>query len=247
MTQSNTTTEPIVKLENVSFAYRQEDILKDVSLHVAPGEFVGIIGPNGGGKTTLLKLILGFIKPSIGKVQVFGASPQSALAQIAYVPQNLRFDRQFPISVMELVLSGRLSKLPWHGFFHPKDKEAAALALKKVGLLSFADASFGTLSGGQAQRALIARALVSEPNLLLLDEPTASVDAQAQAEIHQILQSLRGSMTILMVTHDLNAAVNLVQSMLCVQRTVFSLPPQKMCEHFAMGLYPPQSTDGKKR
>lgn len=238
---------PIVKLENVSFAYQQDLVLKDVSFIIEPGEFVGLIGPNGGGKTTLLKLILGFIKPNRGKVLTFGAHPQSVLTRIAYVPQSLRFDRQFPISVMELVLSGRLSRLSWHGIFRKEDHLAAQAALQKVGMLSFAHCAFGTLSGGQAQRALIARALVSEPQLLLLDEPTASVDSQAQIEIYNILRDLHGSMTILMVTHNLNVAIDLVHRMLCVQGSVVPLLPKEVCEHFSLGLYhTPASGEDKK-
>lgn len=229
--------EPIVKLENVSFAYQDEPVLKEVSFSIFPGEFVGLIGPNGGGKTTLLKLILGFLKPTAGKISVFGRPVAELNGQIAYVPQNLRFDRQFPISVMELVLSGRLSRLPWHGIYSEADHLAAKEALKKVNMLSFAVHSFGNLSGGQAQRALIARALASEPKLLLLDEPTASVDSQAQSEIYSILKGLQGTMTIMMVTHDLNIAIELVQRVLCVQGSVMPLLPQEVCEHFALGLY----------
>lgn len=229
--------EPIVKVDKISFAYQQELVLKDVSFQIEHGEFVGLIGPNGGGKTTLLKLILGFLKPATGKILVFGKAPQTVLPQIAYVPQGLRFDRQFPISVMELVLSGRLSRLPWYGIFSKEDHHAAEEALEKVGMLAFANSSFGTLSGGQAQRALIARALVSAPKLLLLDEPTASVDSQAQGDIYNILRGLKGNMTIMMVTHDLNVAIDLVERVLCVQGNVLPLLPQQVCEHFALGLY----------
>ena len=226
-----------IELQNVNFSYPNADVLRGVSFHVEQGEFIGIIGPNGGGKTTLLKLIMGFLKPSSGKINVFGMPPASALQQLAYVPQGLHFDRQFPISVMELVLSGRLSRLPWYGVYSPQDRKAAYEALEKVGMLGFRDNPFGNLSGGQAQRALIARALVSEPKLLLLDEPTASVDTHAEALIYSILKQLRGSMTILMVTHDLRAAIDIVERVLCVQGGVLSLMPQEVCEHFALGLY----------
>ncbi len=228
---------PIISVEHVSFAYEDEPVLSDVSFHVETGEFIGIIGPNGGGKTTLLKLIMGFLKPHSGRVKVFGEAPQAALSQLAYVPQGLRFDRQFPISVLELVLSGRLSRLPWYGIYSDADRAAALDALQKVGLLPFQEYAFGNLSGGQAQRALIARALASEPKLLILDEPTASVDAQAEADIYSILRDLRQQMTILMVTHDLRAAIDLVDRVLCVQGGVLSLLPQEVCEHFALGLY----------
>jgi zinc transport system ATP-binding protein len=166
-----------------------------------------------------------------------GAAPSHCISQVAYVPQGLRFDRQFPISVMEVVLSGRLSRLPWYGLYSSADKKAAHEALDLVGMLPYSHCVFGNLSGGQAQRALIARALVSEPQLLLLDEPTASVDAQAETLIYSILKQLQKKMTILMVTHDLRAAIDIVDRVLCVQGGVLSLLPQEVCEHFALGLY----------
>ena len=170
-------------------------------------------------------------------MEVFSKSPSSVRTRLGYVPQVLRYDRQFPISVLELVLSGRLSKLPWYGISSKADHQAARSALQQVGLSDYEDRAFGTLSTGQAQRALIARSLASEPELLLLDEPTASVDAQSEADIHEILKTLSKSITVLMVTHDLNAIINDVQRVLCVQGKVISLKPQEVCEHFAFGLY----------
>jgi len=227
----------VIDLNHLYFHYGDDPVLRDVTFQMKPGEFLGIIGPNGGGKTTLLKLILGFIKPTAGSIHVFGESPVEARFKLAYVPQGLRFDRQFPISVKELVLTGRLSRLPWYGVYSQADEEAVAKALAKVGLSDLQARPFGTLSGGQAQRALIARALVSEPQLLLLDEPTASVDPQAEKDIYQILQALREKMSVVMVTHDLRAAVDLVDRVLLVQREVVSMYPQQVCEHFALGLY----------
>lgn len=227
----------VVELEGVNFAYQDVSVLQNVSFCVNSGEFIGIIGPNGGGKTTLLKLIMGFLTPTSGKIRVFGASPKNELGKIGYVPQSTRFDKQFPISVMEVVLLGRLSHLSWYGIYSKADKKAAMDALEMVGLPNFSDRAFGTLSGGQAQRVLIARALASNPSLLLLDEPTASVDANAQTEIYALLQKLKGNMTILMVTHDLNIAVEHVKKVICVQNTVVMMTPQEVCEHFALGLY----------
>lgn len=229
--------ESVVNFEHVAFSYQDAPVLKNVTFTIKEGEFVGIIGPNGGGKTTLLKLIMGFLKPNTGSIQIFGKAPLISLKSIAYVPQTARFDRQFPISVMELVLSGRLSTLPWHGQYSQKDKLKALDALERVGLTHLKEAAFGTLSGGQAQRALIARALVSEPKLLLLDEPTASVDAQAEADIYNILESLKGQMTMIMVTHDLAAVVNKLERVILVQGGAISLRPEEVCEHFAVGLY----------
>lgn len=229
----------VVEIEHLSFAYQDFSVLQDVTLTIHEGEFIGIIGPNGGGKTTLLKLILGFLKPLSGSIRLFGEPSYSALSQVAYVPQAMRFDKQFPISVLEVVLQGRLANLPWYGRYSNADKQAALNALEQVNLLEFQHKAFGTLSGGQAQRVLIARALASSPKLLLLDEPTASVDAQAQSEIYALLKQLQGSITILMVTHDLGIAIDHVQRVVCVQHKVMVLKPQDVCQHFAFGLYHP--------
>ncbi|CUI17758.1 ABC-type transporter, ATPase subunit [Candidatus Protochlamydia naegleriophila] len=230
----------IIELDHLSFSYHNTPILTDISFKIQPGEFIGIIGPNGGGKTTLLRLIMGFLKPTKGRIKVFDKAPGSYAntnGRLAYVPQSVRLDREFPISVLEVVLSGLLSDLPWYGVFKSKDHQAAMEALDTVGLRSFSDCPFGTLSGGQAQRVLIARALVSQPQLLLLDEPTASVDSRAEADIYALLKDLKGHMTIMMVTHDLSAAIDHVERLLCVQGQVFSLQPEEVCEHFVVGLY----------
>lgn len=236
----NLANESVIDFDSVSFAYASGLILSNVSFQVFPGEFIGMIGPNGGGKTTLLKLILGFLKNYKGSIKVLGRNPSNhstLIPRIAYVPQSIRFDRDFPISVEEVVLSGLISKLPWYGLFGQKEKQQAKELLKKMELEHLSKQPFGSLSGGQAQRVLIARALISEPELLLLDEPTASVDSQAEADIYAILRSLKGKMTVLMVTHDLNAAIDQVERVLCVQRKVISLKPEEVCKHFAIGLY----------
>ena len=231
--------EEALNFKNVFFSYDQGSLLKNVNFTLNAGDFVGVIGPNGGGKTTLLRLIMGFLKPKSGKIQVFGHSPREAFLKIAYVPQTLRFDHDFPISVLELVLSGRLHNLTWWGGYRKEDRLAAEDALEKVGLGAFRSTAFGNLSGGQAQRVLIARALVSKPKLLLLDEPTASVDLQAETDIYNLLETLRSQMTILMVTHDLKAAIDRVQKVLCVQNEVVLLKPEEVCHHYAVGLYHP--------
>lgn len=237
----------VIDVKDLSFAYQDTPILQGLSFEVFKGEFIGIIGPNGGGKTTLLKLLMGFLEPQAGHIQILGKSPTTIQTQIAYVPQVLRYDKQFPISVYELVLMGRLSRLPWFGKYSQQDRKAVERSLERVNLLEFKDAPFGTLSGGQSQRALIARALVSEPKILFLDEPTASVDPQAEADIYELLNSLKSSMTILVVTHDLNTAIKVVERIFCVQRQLISLLPEEVCEHFAMGLYhPPLIKMGKQ-
>lgn len=231
--------EPIIELIDICFAYHDIPVLRNVTFNIHSGEFVGIIGPNGGGKTTLLKIIMGFLKPTSGEIKVFGKPPENARLKLAYVPQSLHFDRQFPISVREVVLSGRLSNLSWYGQYTHQDQKIASEALEKVNMSPQIDRSFGSLSTGQAQRVLIARALASEPKLLLLDEPTASVDPQSEAEIQAILKDLSYSMTLLMVTHNLQTIVNDVKRVICVQGESFPLKPEEVCEHFGMGLYHP--------
>lgn len=238
--------DPVIQCHNLRFAYEDFLILDDISFTVYAGEFIGIIGPNGGGKTTLLKALLGFLKPQAGSLTLLGGHPKQSSCQIGYVPQAMRFDRQFPISVFELVLSGRLFHLPWYGRYSRQDYLLTEQTIEQLGLTSFQHHAFGTLSGGQAQRALIARALVAQPKLLLLDEPTANVDANAEAEIYDLLEELKGKMTILMVTHDLNAAIDRVERVLCVQHTLLDLKPQEVCEHFAMGLYHKPLLNSKK-
>jgi zinc transport system ATP-binding protein len=223
----------------VAFSYDGVRVLHNVSFSVAAGAFVGIFGPNGGGKTTLLKLLLGLLKPTHGEILLFGQPPKASRRRLGYVPQAASFDKQFPLSVRELVLMGCAARLHWWGGYPRAVKEQADNALERVGLLDKRDAPFGTLSGGQAQRALIARAIASRPELLLLDEPTASVDPQAEEEIYRLLEDLRSSLTILMVTHDLPAIINRADTLLCVHRTVTTYRPQEVCEHFALGLYHP--------
>ncbi len=226
-----------VIVDKLSFSYPNTPILSQASFKVDPLEFVGIIGPNGGGKTTLLKLLLGFLKPTSGSIEIDGKNPKESYPKIGYVPQTLGIDKQFPITVIEVVLSGCLSTLSSFGFYHAEQKKQAHDALCQVGLENLADKPIGQLSGGQMQRVLIARALVTKPTLLLLDEPTASIDPQGEKEIFSLLKSLRKSITILMVTHDLNAAIQEVDRLLLVQGTVTPLTLKEVCEHFAMGLY----------
>ncbi len=227
-----------IEIDNLSFGYSSSDmVLKNVSLSIERGQFLGIIGPNGGGKSTLLKLILGFLKPTQGEIRFFGTHEERQKGLLAYVPQSLQFDKKFPITAIEVVLSGRARNLNIWGRYSSYDRNEAEKALHKVGLLAIRDQPFGTLSGGQAQRVLIARALASEPQILLLDEPTASVDCEAETEVLSLIHSLIGTMTILMVTHDLRAALTKVDGIVCVQGGALFMQPKEVCEHFALGLY----------
>jgi zinc transport system ATP-binding protein len=235
-----------IKADNICFQYDATPILLNVSFTIQKGEFIGIFGPNGGGKTTLLKLLMGFLRPQKGNLEILGFSPKQAREKISYVPQISHLDKQFPITVLEVVMMGCLEKSLWNSY-SPNAKETARQALQEVGMLDFQDHAFGTLSGGQAQRTLIARALVSKPSILLLDEPTASVDASAEESIYQMLNHLKGSMTILMVTHDLQAMMQKVDRFICVNREVSSYSQSQVCDHFAQGLYHPPMKPGKPR
>lgn len=226
-----------VDVSGLSFETDSTLILEKVSFTVQKGELLGIFGPNGGGKTTLLKLLLGFLRPTSGSIKIFGLSPEQARTHIGYVPQITRFDRKFPISVLEVVCMGLLCKLTWYGTLSQKNKTKALDALSTVGLASFANKPFFSLSGGQAQRVLLARAIVNEPKLLFLDEPTASVDTQAEAQIHELLLTLKRTVTILMVSHDLQTLASDVDRLLFIQRSSSIMTKEQICGHFALGLY----------
>lgn len=228
-----------IEVKNLSFSYEESLILENISVSIGIGEFVGIFGPNGGGKTTFLKLLMGLLKPKAGTVEVLGEAPKTVRKKMGYVPQTATFDKQFPISALEVVLMGCLSEVSPLGFFTSKSKKKAKEALSRVGMLEKEGQAFGTLSGGQAQRVLIARALVTNPEILLLDEPTASIDSEAEQAIYELLESLKGIMTILMVTHDLQAIAKKVGRLLCIQKQLTSFSPSEVCEHFALGLYHP--------
>jgi zinc transport system ATP-binding protein len=226
-----------LEFQGVSFSYGDVHALKNATFKIASNQFTGVIGPNGGGKTTLLKLAMGLLEPDTGTIQVFGQTPSLSQGDIAYVPQTLHYDRLFPISVRELVLMGRLSHLKWWGSYSAEDEEAALAALKTVGLDHLLKVPVGNLSGGQFQRALIARALASEPKILFLDEPTSNVDTKAESDIYDLLKKLAKTMTIVMVTHNLNTAVQIVDQVLIVHGTVNTMKVDEVCEHFALGLY----------
>jgi len=213
-------------LENVSFAYKQSNILEDVTLFIHKGEFASIVGPNGGGKTTLLKLILGLLKPDKGKISIFGKPPEQARQKIGYMPQYAPLDMNFPATVMDVVLMGRLAKKTL--WFSTKDRSEALTAIDEVGMDGFAGTGFNELSGGQRQRILIARALCSRPAILLLDEPTANVDHETEINLFSILQTLNSKMTILVVSHDLGFVSKYVKSVICVNRKVVIHPTTLM-------------------
>lgn len=208
--------EEVVMLDDVWVHYDSVPALEGVSLSVERNDFLGIIGPNGGGKTTLLKVILGLIVPSRGRVLVLGKAPEASRHVIGYVPQHNMFDRDFPINVWDAVLMGRNGRVGVLRRYSDKDRIMARDALQRVGMLDSRDRQMGKLSGGEQQRVFIARALVAEPSLLLLDEPTASVDPEMQTEFYELLESLKHRMAIVLVSHDMSAVSIHVDKIACL-------------------------------
>jgi zinc transport system ATP-binding protein len=212
--------QPAIKIENVSFAYNGFPVLESVNLLIYERDFLALVGPNAGGKTTLLKLILGLLKPASGSIQVLGLPPAKARSRIGYMPQHANLDPLFPVSVLDVVLMGRMGIGRSFGFFGRSDRDKAEEALRKVELLDVRNRSFSDLSGGQHQRVLIARALVTEPDILLLDEPTSNVDAAVETELFELLNHLNKKMTVALVTHDLGFVSGYVKRVACVNRKV---------------------------
>jgi len=210
-----------INVRNVSVYYGSIPALKDVNLLVERGDFLGIIGPNGGGKSTLLKVLLGLIKPDSGEVRIFGKTPAKARSHVGYVPQHSAYRLDFPINVREVVLMGRLGQHRLLKKYSSKDFEAAENALRKVKMQDFADRLISELSGGQRQRVFIARALASEPEVLLLDEPVAGIDTMMQKEFYDVLVELKSKITIIMVSHDLTAVSTYVDKIACLNQTLY--------------------------
>ena len=208
----------IVEIKNVSFAYNGRTVLEDVSLDIRPGDFIAMIGPNGGGKTTLLKLMLGLLKPGKGSIRVLGDATEKASHHIGYVSQDVHINHSFPITAIDVVLMGKLGPNKRWGRRGVQDRREALEALERMEIEAFADSKIGELSGGQRQRVFIARALITKPKVLLLDEPTASIDTKGQAEFYGLLKELNKDITILVVSHDLVAISIYVKSVACVNK-----------------------------
>ena len=213
---------PILEVENLSIHYGSFCALENINLQVAAGEFIGIIGPNGGGKTTFIKALMNLIKPTEGRIRIKGLPPRMNRTLIGYVPQFINFNRRFPISVEEVVLLGMLS--PGFNLFRlsrNQDRDRAQMLLEQVGMLHFRTRQIGGLSVGELQRVLMARALATSPEILILDEPTASVDAHATTVIYDILKELNRDMTILLISHDISTISANVGKIACLNRRLY--------------------------
>jgi zinc transport system ATP-binding protein len=217
-----TTADSAISLKNVFFSYGNDFVIKDVSLSICRGDFVGIIGPNGGGKTTLLRLMLGVIRPSRGSVLLLGGEPEKTRMQVGYVPQETSSNKLFPISVADVALMGKMGT---RGLFHSytkEDRQRVDAVLETLAIASLKNKSIGELSGGQRQKVLLARALVGDPTILFLDEPTASIDAKGRDDLYDHLRSLNDAgTTVLLVTHNVGAVSSYIKSIACVNQEVF--------------------------
>jgi zinc transport system ATP-binding protein len=208
----------IIDIQNLNFSYNRQPVLIDVNLTVQVGEFIAMIGPNGGGKTTLLKLMLGLLNADSGNIRIFGKKPQDVSHRIGYVPQDVHINKDFPISALDVVLMGKLKPGIGGSRHSEMDRLAALHALEQVEMEKFCNHRIGELSGGQKQRVFVARALVTDPELLFLDEPTASIDTKGQNEFYKLLNELNEKITIIVVSHDLMVVSGYIKSVVCVNR-----------------------------
>ena len=211
--------QPLVEIKNLYAGYQYEVVLEDINLTIEQDDFIGLIGPNGGGKTTLLRVLLGLLQPKSGSITVMGETPEKGRRRIGYVPQFAEYDAEFPISVRDVVRMGRLSSQRLFKPYSTEDDRVVDERLDWVGMLEYQDRAIRELSGGQRQRVYIARALTTNPALLVLDEPTISVDIEARTQIYELLHKInQDGVTIFLVTHDLNVISSYVKTIGCLNR-----------------------------
>ncbi len=209
----------IIEIKDLSAGYTGEIILEDINLDVNDLDFIGIIGPNGGGKTTLLKVVLGLIKPYRGSVNFYnGEDLKRSGNMIGYLPQINQIDLRFPISVIDVVMSGLMSREGLFSRYSGKQKELAGELLKKLGIYNLRNKTIGELSGGQLQRVYLCRAIISSPRLLMLDEPNTFVDTKFETDFYEILKELNKEMAIIVVSHDVGTICWYVKTIACVNR-----------------------------
>ena len=225
---------PIVEIKDVDFSYNGHKVLQEINLNIHQNDFIAVIGPNGGGKSTLLKLILGILSPSRGTIRVMGKTPQKASAAIGYVQQNVHINDSFPITAMDVVMMGTLKHKKNDT---AKDRGKALKLLERLGMEGSVNKKIGQLSGGQRQRIFIARALMTQPSLLLLDEPTASIDTRGQAEFYRLLKELNEDIAIVVVSHDLFIISHYVRSVACVNNGLHYHPHDEITGEMLETMY----------
>ena len=231
-------TSSIVEMRDVSFGYNGQPVIQKVNLDIRDKDFIAMIGPNGGGKTTILKLILGLIKPVKGTIRVMGGPANKNSHYIGYVPQDVHINQQFPISVLDVVLMGNLTPKKSRPRKATTDRIEAMEILEQMEIAGLAESRIGELSGGQRQRTFIARALMTRPRLLLLDEPTANIDTKGQADLFSLLRELNQDITIVMVSHDLMAISTYVKSVACVNKQLHHHHQAEITGDMLHAMYP---------
>lgn len=219
---------PLIKIDHVCAGYNGSMVLKDINLEVFPQDFIGIIGPNGGGKTTLIKVIMGLLPLQSGQI-LFPGLPHG-IRSIGYLPQISSFDPQFPIVVRDVILSGLMGqKKMWEKNTH-NDREKAHQLIEKTGLSKLSGKTIGELSGGERQRVLLCRAMVHDPQILVLDEPNNFVDKNFEGELYDTLKELNKEIAIVLVSHDVGTISSVVKSIACVNGTLHFHPSGKISE-----------------
>lgn len=219
-----------ITIQDLSAGYQNKAVLNKINLTINKGDFLGIIGPNGGGKTTLLKVILGLIKPMSGQLKFFREGKQVDYLQIGYLPQHNQVDRDFPINVKELIQSGLTPKNRFLFTLSKEQKEIVPEIINMVGLNNFAESPLGELSGGQLQRALLGRAIISEPEILVLDEPNSYLDRDFEVKLYDLLQEINKKSTIILVSHNISTVRSIARSLACVNRTLHYHPTNNITE-----------------
>lgn len=213
-------TQAAIEIIDVNFSFDELLILENINMTIEQGDFAGLVGPNGGGKTTVLKLILGLYKLKSGRISIFGETLKKQRKAIGYVPQYANFNSDFPISVQDTVLQGRLGLTTCLGGYCRQDKLIAEKVMQETEIIDLANRSIQSLSGGQMQRVLVARALAAEPKILLLDEPTANIDQRAEKDIFDLFKSINQRMTILIISHDIGFVSDYINKVFCLNRTL---------------------------
>jgi zinc transport system ATP-binding protein len=230
-------TDTAIQIQDLSFAYDGSIVLEGVDLSIPVRDFVCFVGPNGGGKTTLLKLIVGLLTPREGRITVLGTDPVSARPRIGYMPQRAYVDPRFPMTVMDVALMGRVGAGRPVGPYGRANRMKAEAALEEVGIADLSRRPFSSLSGGQQQRAFLARALACEPEILLLDEPMANLDLAVESEILNLLRQLNERLTVVLVSHDFGFVSRLTKRIVCVNRVVRSHPTAEITAEILREMY----------
>lgn len=228
---------PLIQLEHICAAYDRKPVLEDINLTVCEQDFIGIIGPNGGGKTTLVKLILGLLHPLSGSIRFYQNGKETSELSMGYLPQYTSIDKKFPISVYDVILSGLNKQKSLFRSFTKTQHEKVRAMLSRVGLEGLEQRPIGQLSGGQLQRALLGRALVSNPQILILDEPNTYIDKRFETHLYTLLEEINREHAIILVSHDINTVLQHAQNIACVNHTLDYLPIKEVTgkwieEHF---------------